>query len=84
MSAGLAAWEIFDKHEQDDAGRLEFDDAYEFRSSDDVTLYSSINPATGLPMVGDLDVEGSPVGTSLGSDLFDFFDTDNCGSSFDD
>lgn len=51
----------------------------------------SINPATGLPMVGGVDIEGNPYG--VGSIDHDFmndsfstcgFDDGFCGSSFDD
>lgn len=50
---------------------------------------SDINPATGLPMMGGVDVEGNPYGVDLHDDTFDNFtgmiDDDIGGfSTFDD
>ncbi len=56
-----------------------------FRLSDDS---SGINPATGLPMAGELDVAGNPYGTDLTEDAFGSESWDNdihdSGSSFGD
>jgi hypothetical protein len=46
----------------------------------------TINPATGLPMIGGIDVAGNPFGTDLSSHHHDHWQHDlhRSGSAFDD
>ncbi|MDY0208362.1 MAG: hypothetical protein RBR82_17330 [Pseudomonas sp.] len=71
-----------------DAFSSDVDDPFFSSSGDDFSSgISQINPATGLPMVGDsiggIDVGGNPYGTDISDSISSGID-DSFGSSFDD
>lgn len=85
-SAGTSSyddWSRSSMFDSDDDDGWISDDSSSSLLHDDAFSGSSINPATGLPMVGAIDVEGNPYGTDLHSS-FDHHDHfSSSPSSFD-
>ncbi|WP_342659370.1 hypothetical protein NPJ82_17920 (plasmid) [Sphingomonas sp. NY01] len=63
-----------------------FDDWHTPTAASAVGDTPTINPATGLPMTGGVDVAGNPFGTDLSSHHHDYqqLDPHRSGSAFDD
>lgn len=47
-----------------------WDSSFNFNHSSNLLDDDDINPANGLPMIGDVDIEGNPYGTDLNDDDF--------------
>lgn len=83
--AGLAAYEFFDDSWEEVSSYNQSRDDEEFFSSRPSSISDpfDVNPTTGLPMVGDLDVEGNAFGSDSQDMFEDAFSSFGDSESFD-